>query len=127
MNTLFLLALVIEALFGAGLVLVPGFIAGVFGVTLDAAPATFVRLFGSALLSLAAMLWLAYKSASPQLKKAVAISLLAYYLVSANLLVIAQLGSLLNAKGWALIVVHVMLMSWFGTYLVWKNPHERSA
>jgi hypothetical protein len=127
MNTLFLLALVIEALFGTSLVLVPGSIAGVFGVTLDAAPATFVRLFASALLSLAVMLWLAYKSTSPQLKKGVAISLLAYYLLSANLLVIAQLGSLLNAKGWALIAIHVLLVFWFGTYLVWRNPHERSA
>ncbi len=69
MNTVFLVAPVIEALFGTGLVLVPGPIAGAPGVTPDAAPATFVRLFGSALVSLAVMPWLAIKSSSPELKK----------------------------------------------------------
>jgi hypothetical protein len=63
---------------------------------------------------------------SPELEKGIAISLLACYPVSTILLVIAQLGDLISAKGWTLIAIQVIANFWFGTYLAGKVPHEGS-
>jgi hypothetical protein len=118
MDTLFLVALIVEAIFGIGFVLAPGAMLGPFGVTLNAIATTFARLFGSALISYPVLLWFARRSDKPEFKKGVAYSLFAYYVVSAVLLVIAQLTGQMNVLGWSVIVIHVVLLVWFGYFLV---------
>ena len=71
MNTLFLLALIIEALFGIGFVLAPAAVLGPFGLAFNDVATTFARLFGSALVSFPILLWFARKSDKPELKKGV--------------------------------------------------------
>jgi hypothetical protein len=50
MDTLFLVAMIVEALFGIGFVLVPGPMLNPFGVSLNDVATTFARLFGSGLI-----------------------------------------------------------------------------
>jgi hypothetical protein len=68
-DTLFIVALIIEALFGIGFVIAPVAMLGPFGVTFNAIAATFARLFGSALISFPMLLWFARKSDKPEFKK----------------------------------------------------------
>jgi hypothetical protein len=119
-DTLFLVALIVEAIFGIGFVLVPAAMLGPFGVTFTDIGATFARLFGSALITFPILLWFARRSDKPEFKKGVVYSLLPYYLVSTILLVIAQLAGLVNALGWIVICIHVVLLVWFGYFAVKK-------
>jgi hypothetical protein len=118
MDTLFLVALIVEALFGIGFVFVPGPMLAPFGVTFTPIATTFARLFGSALISFPILLWFARKSDKPEFKRGVVYNLFAYYLVSTILLVITQLAGLMNTLGWSVIGIHVILLGWFGYFLV---------
>lgn len=117
MNTLFLVSLVVEAIFGIGFVLAPGVLLGPMGVTPNDVATTFARLFGSALLSFPVLLWFARKSDKPEFKKGVVKSLFAYYLVSTVLLLVTQLGGQMNAMGWSVVVLHLVFTIWFGYFL----------
>ena len=120
MDTLFLVALIVEALFGIGFLIIPGPMLGPFGVTLDATATTFARLFGSALISFPFLLWFARKSDKPEFKKGVVYSLFAFYLLSTIILVMTQLAGLMNGLGWIVIGIHAILLVWFGYFLVKK-------
>ena len=117
MNTLFLVALIVEALFGLGFVLVPGPMLAPYAVTLDEVGTVFARVLGAALLSFPILLWLARKSQSPEFRKAVIYSLFAYFLISTVVLVAAQLAGLINALGWIVVTIHVVFVLWFGYFL----------
>lgn len=118
MNTLFLVSLVVEAIFGIGFVLAPGVLLGPMGITLNDVATTFARLFGSALLSFPVLLWFARKSDKPEFKKGVVNSLFVYYLVSTVLFLITQLSGQMNAMGWSVVGLHVILLLWFGYFLI---------
>ena len=120
MDTLFFVALIVEALFGIGFLIVPGPMLGPFGLTLDIAATTFARLFGSAIISFPVLLWFARRSTQPEFKKGVIYSLSAFYLVSTIILVITQLAGLMNGLGWIVVGVHGILLVWFGYFLVKK-------
>lgn len=120
MGTLFRVALIIEAIFGLGFLVVPAGMLNPFGVTLSDIATTFARMLGSALISLAILLWFALKSDQPEFKRGVVYSLFAYYLVSSVLLVITQLASLMNALGWGVAGIHIILTVWFGYFIANK-------
>ena len=118
MNKLFKVALIVEAIFGMGFVIAPGAMLGPFGVTLDAIATSFVRLFGSALISFSILLWFASRSYNSEFGKGVVYSMFVYFLVSTLLLVIAQLAGQMNALGWSVVSIHVVFLVWFGYFLV---------
>jgi hypothetical protein len=118
MDTLFLIALVVEAVFGIGFLIAPGAMLAPFGVTLDAAATTFARLFGSALLSFPFLLWLARRSSQAEFKKGVVKSLFVYYLISTALLVIGVASGMMNTLGWSVVGIHLVLLVWFGYFLL---------
>jgi hypothetical protein len=118
MDTLFLVALIVEAIFGIGFLIAPAAMLGPFGMTLDASAATFARLFGSALLSFPVLLWLARKSSQAEFKKGVVKSLFVYYLISTVLLIIGVISGLMNALGWGVVGIHLVLLVWFGYFLL---------
>ena len=91
---------------------------GPFGVTLNAIATSFVRLFGSALISFSILLWFAFKSDKSEFKKGVVYSMFVYFLASTALLVIAQLSGQMNALGWSVVSIHVVFLVWFGYFLV---------
>jgi len=118
MNILFLVALIVEAIFGIGFVLTPGALLGPMGVTLNEIATTFARLFGSAIISFPILLWFARKSDKAEFRKGVVKSLFVYYLVSTILLLITELRGQMNTMGWSVVILHVVLTVWFGYFLV---------
>jgi len=120
MNTLFLITMVIETIFGIGLISAPNFLLGPMGVTLGETAITFARLFGSALLSFPVILYFARKSADVNFKKSVIKSMFVYLLISSILLLLAQLRGQMNAMGWSIVGLHIIITLWFGRFLCKK-------
>ncbi len=120
MNTLFLVSMVFETIFGVGFILAPDLLLGPMGVTLDEAATTFARLFGSAIISFPVLLYFARKSANSEFKKSVIKSMFIYYIVSTVLLLITQLSGQMNAMGWSVVGLHVLFTLWFGLFLFKK-------
>lgn len=113
MNTLFLVALVVQSAFGLGLVLLPGFLLAPFGVTLDAVSTFLARLFGSALLALAILLLSVGRINEPWFRRTMVSAETVYFALSLLVIFLAQLAGLLNALGWALALLHAILFIWF--------------
>jgi len=114
MNTLFLVYLIAEALFGLGFLFLPAALMGPMGVTLDETSITFARMFGSLIISIPFLLYFARKSANPEFKKAVVYCVLVYLFVSTIILLLAQLRGLMNSLGWSVVLLHFAFFLWFG-------------
>ena len=118
MNTLFLVYLIVEAIFGIGFLFAPGLMMGPMGVTLDETSTTFARLFGSLIISIPVLLFFARKSASSEFKRGVVYSVFIYLLASTIILLVTQLKGLMNPLGWGIVILHFVFMLWFGYYLI---------
>ena len=123
MNTLFLVYLIVEAIFGIGFLFVPGLMMDPMGVPLDETSTTFARLFGSLIISIPVLLFFARKSASTEFKRGVVYCIFTYLLVSTIILLITQLKGLMNPMGWSIVILHFVFMLWFGYYLI--KPEKR--
>jgi hypothetical protein len=125
MNTLFLVYLIVEAVFGIGFLFVPGLMMDPMGVTLDETSTTFARLFGSLIISIPVLLFFARKSASSEFKRGVVYCIFIYLLASTIILLITQIKGLMNAMGWSIVILHLVFMLWFGYYLI--KPAKRDS
>jgi hypothetical protein len=121
MNTLFLVSMVIEAIFSLGFISIPGIMLGQFGVVLNDTATVFARLFGSALLGFPVLLWYGRRSVDRGFKKGVTRGLFLYYLASTPILLLTQTAGLMNAKGWSIVGLHFVFLAWFGMYAFKKN------
>lgn len=120
MNTLFLISLIFEAIFGIGFILVPDKLLGPMGVILNDTSTAFARLFGSAIMSFPFLLFFAKKSDNLPFKNAVVVTMSVYYLLSTILLLNIQLKGQMNSLGWSVVSLHVLLTVWFGYFLIKK-------
>ena len=118
MNTLFLVYLIVEAIFGIGFLFVPGLMMDPMGVTLDETSTTFARLFGSLIISIPVLLFFARKSASIEFKRGVVYCIFIYLLGSTIILLITQIKGLMNAMGWSIVFLHLVFLLWSGYYLI---------
>ncbi len=118
MNTLFVVYLIVEAIFGLGFLIVPDLMMGPLGVTLDETSTTFARLFGSLIISIPVLLFLARKTASQEFKRAVVYCIFIYLLLSTTILLINQIKGLMNPMGWGIVILHMGFMLWFGYYII---------
>jgi hypothetical protein len=125
MNTLFLVYLIVEAIFGIGFLIIPGLLMGPMGVTLDETSTTFARLFGSLIISIPVLLFFARKSASVEFRIVVVYCIFVYMLLSTIILLITQINGLMNAMGWGIVVLHLVFMLWSGYYLI--KPGKRDS
>lgn len=122
MNALFLLSLIVEAVFGIGFILVPGELLGPMGVTLNATAASFARLFGSAIISFPILLFYARRSDRIEFRKTAVKCLFVYYLISTILLLMVQLSGQMNALGWSVVILHGAFTLGFGYFLKYHWP-----
>jgi len=124
MNTLFLVSMIFELIFGIGFILVPAKLLGPMGVILNETAATFARLFGTAIISFPVLLFFARTSEKIEFKKGVVRSMFVYYLLSSIVLLQTQLAGKMNAMGWSVVVLHLVFTLWFGFYLRGSSPNR---
>jgi hypothetical protein len=122
MKTLFNVNIIVALLFGLGFVLLPATLLDVYGVSLSDQGITVARLFGSAILSYPVLLWYAGRSDDPGFIKGASRTLFIYWLIGTIFLVIAQVDGQLDALfGWGTIVLHAVLLLWYGYYIFVKK------
>jgi hypothetical protein len=126
MNTLFLVYMIVEAIFGIGFIFVPDLLLGPMGVNLDETSATFARLFGSAIISIPVLLFFARKSDKAEFKKGVVYCIFVYLLASTIILLITQLNGRMNSLGWSIVILHLVFLIWAGYFLIEKNQRIAS-
>jgi hypothetical protein len=124
MKTLFLVYMIVEAIFGIGFLFAPGLLMGPMGVTLDATSTTFARLSGTLILSIPVLLFFTRKSSSIEFQRGVVYSMFTYLILSTILLLITQLNGLMNEMGWGIVILHLVFMIWFGYYLINQRKIE---
>ena len=118
MNTLFLVYLIVEAIFGIGFLFVPGLLMDPMGVTLDETSTTFARMVGSLIISIPVLLFCARKSASSEFTRGLVYCIFTYLFASTIILLITQIKGLMNAMGWSVVILHLVFLLWFGYYLI---------
>jgi hypothetical protein len=118
MNALFLVYLIVEAIFGIGFLVAPGFLMGNMGLTLDETSTNLARLFGSMIISIPVLLFFARKSASEEFKIGVVYCAFTYLLLSTILLLNSQIKGMMNSMGWGIVLLHMGFMLWFGYYMI---------
>lgn len=123
MNTLFLVIMITQILFGLGFTLMPGPFLAPFGVTFDPTSTVFARLFGSALLGFVVILWYARRSDKLEFKKGTLYGEFLYFIISGVVLLMTQISGLMNALGWLIIAEHWILTIW-SAYIVIKSPRQ---
>lgn len=121
MNTLFLVAMIFQALFGLGFTLFPGLMLAPFGVIFTPTATVFANLFGSTLIGYVVLLWFARKTDKLEFKKITVQSEFVFLLISTIIMVITQLKGLMNPLGWAIVIEHVALLIWFGYFFLKNN------
>ena len=124
MNTLFLIYLVVEAIFGIGFLFVPDLVMDPLGVTLDETSTTLARMFGSLLISVPVLVFFARKSSSEEFKRGVIYCAFTYLFASTVVLLITQIKGLMNAMGWGIVILHLVFTLWFGYYLINQGKSE---
>ena len=122
MNILFLVYLIVEAIFGIGFLFFPDLLMGPMGVTLDATSASFARMLGSLMISIVVLVFFARRSTNPEFRKGLIYCVLVYLFISTIVLVIDQLNGLLNAMGWSIVILHLVFLIWFGNYALTYKP-----
>ena len=120
MNTLFLVALIVEGILGIGFLFLPATIMGLAGVTLDPIATFLGKMFGTAILTFSFILWFARKSDNQYFRKGMVFSMVAYNAIILIVLVSIQLSGIVNAMQWGTVGLHLILLVWFGYYLVKK-------
>jgi hypothetical protein len=126
MNTLFLVYLIVEAIFGIGFLFVPGLLMDPMGLTLDETSTTFARMVGSLIISIPVLLFFARKSASSEFKRGVVYCIFTYLFASTIILLITQIKGLMNAMGWSVVILHLVFLLWFGYYLINQGKIDSS-
>ena len=116
MNTLFLVYLIVEAIFGIGFLFFPALLMDPMGVTLDETSTNFARMFGSLIISIPVLMFFARRSINSEFKKGVIYSVCVYLLVSTVILLITQIKGLMNSLGWSIVILHLAFFLWFGYY-----------
>jgi hypothetical protein len=121
LSALMVINAVVSAVFGVGLVLVPGTVLSQYGATTDAAFEYTGQLLGAALIAFAVITWLARKATDSEARRAILLGIFVGDLAGFILALKAQLGGVVNSVGWSTVVIYLVLALGFG-YFAFAKP-----
>ena len=107
---------VIALLFGLGFLLAPTQLASLYGGQLTQAGAYIGRLFGSALLTFAVILWLARESSDSAARRAMVLGFFITLIVGTIVTLHGQISSAVNDLGWSTFAVYALLTLGYGYF-----------
>jgi hypothetical protein len=109
LSILLIINAVIALIFGIVFVLVPGPAVIAYGVTPEPALNYIAQLFGGALITIAILTWLVRNAAASEALQAIIVALLVGNAIGFVVALIAQLVGVVNALGWATVVIYLLL------------------
>ena len=107
---------IVAGIYGLLFLLIPATLLAQYGAEPTAAMQFLVRLFGSALLTFAAVLWLARDTADSPARRAI---ILGFFIGLATGLVVSlhgQLTGVMNALGWTTVAVYAVFGAGYGYF-----------
>ena len=125
-KNLFTIAAVVQTIFGLGFLLIPETLTSFYGNTLSQGGVVFARLFGAAILALAATLWFARDSAESEARRAIVIGGFVNSLIGFLVSLFSQVTGMVNALGWSTVLIFLFFAVGFG-YFLFTKPDERAS
>jgi hypothetical protein len=107
-TTFLVVKAIVSLAFGLALALVPAVLMGLYGVTLNPAGALMGRLVGACLIGIGLTCWLGSNVASDG-QRAITLALFIGDSVGFVVALVAQLSGLMNAVGWTVVAVWLLL------------------
>jgi hypothetical protein len=112
---------IVVAVFGIGFVLVPVFVASIYGMSLDAAGALMARLFGAAFIFEGIVLWFAKSGAiSEKPVRGLVIAVVVSNAIGVIVTLLATLSGVWNALGWLSVGLYLVFGLGFAYFLFKK-------
>lgn len=121
LNLLMATKAIICLIVGIALVLIPTTVVAWFGVTLDAAGTYVARLFGSAFLVLAVLLWTVRSVTNEETQNDIVVAVFAGDAIGLIVSLFHQLSNTVNSLGWLIVAVYLLLTLGFGYFLVARH------
>jgi hypothetical protein len=125
LNVLMMLAAIVTGVFGAAFVLIPGEVLAYYGATPDATVNYIGQLFGSALIVISVLTWVARNAADSDARQAIILAIFIGDAVGFVVALTAQLGGVVNALGWSTVVIYLLFTLGFG-YFQFTKPATAS-
>ena len=121
LRTFFMIVAILGLLFAIGLILAPAFMDTTYGTGPTAGEMLTDRLYGSGLLTLAAITWLAKDMTGASVRPIITGSLIGGvvgFLVS----LMGMLGGVMNSTGWSTVVIYLLLTVGFAYFQFMAPP-----
>ncbi len=106
---------------GIPMLIVPGLLMSLFGVTLDAGGIFIARLFGATILGNLMLTWFGRNVAVSDGRRAICIHLLVYDTIGCTVAFLATLSGEMNLLGWSVVLLYLFIALGFG-YFLFKKP-----
>lgn len=122
LGTLMMVKSLVCLVFGLVFVSGPGFLLSLFGVpNLNESGVWMTRLYGSAFIILGLMLWFIRNASEPSVLRGVAVAASIGDGIGLVVVLIGQLGGIMNVLGWLVVTLYLFLSLGFG-YFVFVKP-----
>jgi hypothetical protein len=119
-STVMVIKAIVCLVFGFLLVLVPGTLLSVLGITVGPGGIFMARLYGAALFGNLMLSWFARNAAESSARRAITLDLFVYDAIGFVVALAAQLCALMNQLGWFIVVVYLFFTLGFGYCLAVK-------
>ena len=121
LKTLLIIKAVVCLCLGIPILLVPNFIYSIFGATLAAGGVFAAREYGASMMGNLMLTWFARNSQESDARWAIVLALFIYDAIGFIVALIAVLAGSVNALGWLIVVLYLLLAVGFGYFLLPKK------
>ena len=121
LRNLMIVNAVLWAINGIGFVLAPAPLLSVLGVTADQYVTWMTQAFGAALIGYAIMNWFARNDTDSEARRAILLANLGFNAIGVVIDLLATLSGVLNALGWSIVALHLLLALAFAYFQFMKR------
>jgi len=118
LKSFFVISAALGLVLGLGFFFAPAMVMSTFGVSAGEAHQHTARNFGSAVIGLAVISWVARNAKDSIARRAIILGLFTYFIFGSISIISFQLQGNANFYGWFIIVLHIFLALAFGYHLL---------
>jgi hypothetical protein len=116
LSVLFIITAIIAIVFGVVFVIIPGPVYSLYGIESNMMLDYMGRLFGSALIVVGLISWMARNAANSDARKAIIFSFFIGDTIGFVIALIGQLNEVVNALGWLTVIIYFLLALGFAIF-----------
>lgn len=124
-KTMMIIKAVVCLIFGPALLLAPGVLANLYGISFGPGVQFFANLYGASMIGVLLLCWLAREAAPSAVRTAITWDLVVYDAIGLIVSLLYQLQGGMNALGWSIVGIYLFLTLGFGYFLISGPAGER--